>query len=536
MSQPIVLTEINYYDKSAAQEKTLRVCDGVAYRTRAGETPANALYRPFLLDPGWCRVDIFTKPGQYGHITPGEVVLDDSSGTLGAALIGCAFDGRSIIQRIGERGAAYPDGYITIINGIMDGQPSFDWGKITFRPADLAAALRKPLQSARYTGGNSLPGGLEGVDDIKGRVKPFVLALAPNMTPVCVNTSKQIYHVSIPSGAAAVAVGAVRDRGVPLSAGSAYADLEDLQDNAQAPAGGYYKVFSNTADGCYFRLGGSPVGTITCDAAYGSAADRTHAQVWRRVLSYAGVTSGAISSADVASLDAVMPGEIGFALFDERGADDVLTEIATSAGAAWYGDPLGVYRLTRWSAPYGSPVATLTTLRTDTMDIADPVGGGDVAPAYRVSLQFGRNWTTQRDSDLAGGKDNPATDTVRAPGGRAALAARAWLNDEYRTVQAEDDSVKTAYPNAIELKLTSLLADEYAAQTFADAQLALYKVARHMTTLTQWLSPAQIDTIRAGAVVAVQEARWGYDAARLMRVSGIQIDRQTGKTSLSVWG
>ncbi|MBI5920257.1 MAG: hypothetical protein HY847_01260 [Betaproteobacteria bacterium] len=535
MKNPIILVEINAYDKANATAVTLRFCDGLAYRLRLTETPANALYRPFLIDSGWSRVDIFSAPGRYAHITPGEVVLDDSSGTLGATLIGYAFDGRSIVIRLGERGAAYPSGYTTILNGTLDGQPSFDWTRITFRPADLTAAMSRTLQSDRYTGGNSLPNGLEGVDDLKGRVKPIVLALASNMTPECVNTSKLIFHVSIPVGTAAVAASAVRDKGVPLTAGTAYANIADLQDDAKAPAAGAYKVLSTTGDGCYFRLGSSPIGEVTCDAAYGASGDRTHAQVWKRILLYLGISSGSISAADVTALDTALSGEIECAYFDETDAATALNEIATSAGAGWYGDATGVYRIVQWAAPTGSPVATLTNLRTMDMDIADPVGTGDVAPAYRVTLQYGRNWTVQQDANLGGDKTSP-TDTVRAPGSRAGLAARAWLVEEWRSVKSEDTSVKTAHLNAIELKLTSLLSDATAAQSFSDAQLTLYKTARHMTTLTQMLSPAQIDAIRVNTVVTVTEARWGYDAGRSMRVAGALLDTKTGKSQLSVWG
>lgn len=304
---------------------------------------------------------------------------------------------------------------------------------------------------------------------------------------------------------------------------------------ANAPASGQYRVFSTVADGCYFRLTVPPVGALTCDAAYGVAADRTHGQVWRRLLLFAGVASGSISTADVTALDAALPAEIEFALFDEVQADAALTEVASSAAAAWYGDPAGVHRLVQWSAPSGTLVAELNSLRMESMDISDPVGSGEVAPAYRVTLQYGRNWTVQPDSALGGDKTSP-TDPVRAPGGRAGLAARAWLAEEYRTAPAVDATVKTAHRNAVELKLTSLIADQAAAQSFADGQLALYKVARHMAPVTQWLSPAQIDAIRVGAVVRVKLPRWKYDNGRLMRVAGIMVDRGTGKTELTCWG
>lgn len=538
MTPRILLVEIEAYDPAVAGVITLRYCTGRAWRTLPGDTPPNALYRPLVIDAGWCRTDVFTRPGQYGHITPGEVVLDDSAGTLGAELIGYRFDARAITIREGVRGAAYPGGYTTILSGALGGPPSFDWRRIVFRPADRAAGMRKPFPAPRYLGDNALPAGLEGVDDLNGRAKPIVLALASNCSPVLVNSSKLIYQVSAPLAAltAAVGVGAARDMGVPLAASGTYATTAQLLDDALAPAAGHYKVLTTVADGCYVRLGSSPIGQVTCDAEYGGAADRTHAQVWKRILLCLGETSGSIATADLAALDAALGGEIEFAVAEGAQGDELLTRVATSAGAAWWGDETGQWRLVHWAAPSGTPVAVLRRQRTLDMDIADPVGTGDVAPAYRVTLQWGRNWMVQPDSSLAGGKANPATDTVRAPGGRAALAARAWLADEWRTLQSTDAAVLTTHPNAIDLKLTSLLADGNAAQAFADAQLTLYQADRHMTTLTQRLSPAQRAAVRVGAVVTVIENRWDYDAGRVMRVAGLQADQATGRSQLSVWG
>jgi hypothetical protein len=537
MTDRLILIEINAVKLATGAVETLRFCNGRAYRLRPTEDPTNPLYRPFVIDAGWSRLDIFNKPGDYGHVTPGQIVLDDSSGSLGKLLIGYAFDGQKIVQRIGTRGGAYPGDFTTVINGTMDGQPTFNYNRIVFRPADIAASLARPLQSIRYAGSNVLPNGLEGVDDLKGKVKPIVLALASNMSPDLVNTTKLIFQVSIPIGTLIHAVSAVRDKGVPLTADAAYASLADLLDDTKAPVAGHYKVWSSTADGCFIRVGSSPIGQLTLDASYGAAGDRTHAQVWQRVLTvFGGIAAGSISAADVTALDAALSGEIEYAIFDEAQIDEVLREIADSAGASWYGDPSGVHRLQQWTAPSGAPVDTLTVLRTSSMDIVDSVGTGDVAPAYLVTLSYGRNWTVQQDANLGGDKTAPATDTVRAPGGRAALVARNWLATEYRTVSSIDATVKTNHANAIELKLVSLLNSQAAAQSFTDTQLALYKVDRHMASFTAWLSQAQLGTIRAGSVLTVMESRWNYDAGRLMRVAGIQPDLESGKTLLSCWG
>lgn len=533
MNDKVVLLELEGFNKTTGQVETLRYCDGVAYRLRPSEAPANALYRPFLLDAGWSRVDVYTGPGQYGHVTPGELVLDDSSGSLGSQLINYAFDGRRVVKRIGLRGAPYPGGFVTVLNGTLAGPPSFDWDKITFYPADLAAAQAKSLQTVRYGGTNVLPNGVDGLDDLRSKVKPIVLALASNMTPVLCNTSLLIYQVSIPVGGSAVSVSSVRDGALPLTAGAPYATLAQLLSTA--PASGSYRVLSSATEGCFIRLGASPARGVTCDAAYGSAADRSHAQVWRRVLNYAGVPDAAISLSDVAALDAILPAEIEFALFDSVQVDAALSTIANSAAAAWYGDQNGTYRLMSWTVPAGAPVAVITPLRTDSMDIDDPIGTGAVAPAYLVNLSYGRNWTVQDDSALGGDKTS-ASDPVRAPGARAGLLARAWLSQEYRVASSKDATVQTAHKNAVVLELTSLISGAAAAQSFCDAQRVAYSVARPLAPISVWLTDQQIDVVRAGAVVLIKQDRWNYAQGRLVRVAGVMVDRQTRKTELNCWG
>jgi hypothetical protein len=535
MSDQILLLEVDGLNTDTGAVETLRFCDGLAYRLRPSESPANALYRPFVKDPGWSRVDVFTAPGQYGHITPGECVLDDSSGAIGTQLIKYAFDGRRIVVRTGVRGAAYPTGFVTVLNGTMARAPVFAWGQVTFVPADLTAAQAKTLQTLRYAGNNVLPNGVEGLDDLLGKVKPLVFALASNMTPVLCNTSKLIYQVSAAVDAGTVAVAAVRDGGVPLTltAGAAYASIADMI--ATAPPANSYRVLSTATDGCYIRLGSSPVKGVTCDAAYGAAPERTHAQAWRRVLMYSGVSAAQISASDVAALDAALAAEIEFAVFDETSADVALSAIANSGAAAWFGDPSGIYRLVQWAAPAGAPVATLTSLRTDTMGIDDPVGNDGVAPAYLVSLSYGRNWTAQKDADLNGDKTSGA-DTVRAPGARAGLPARAWLQDQYRVALALDTDVLGRYRSAVKLELISLISASAPAQAFADALLATYKVARQMTSFSGWLSDSQINAVRPGTVVLLRQERWNLAPGRLMRVAGVQIDRRTKKTELTCWG
>ncbi len=429
----------------ASPVETLRYCDGLAYRTRPSEIPANALYRPFILDPGWTRQDIFTKPGSYGHTTPGEVILDDSSGTLGSTLIenaltsGYAFDGRSIIIRIGTRAAAYPSGYTVILNGSIEGQPKYSWGKISLHPVDLTSALKVPLQSQRYAGNNVAPNGFEGGDDLKGKAKPLVIGYANNMQPVLVNDGKLIYQSSCGFGGIAVSGTNIRDKGVPLTNGGTYSNRMDMLNDSLAPSAGNFKYYVDSTDGFYFRLGSSPFGQVTHDAVYNSGTAITHAQCWQRLLLAYGIPAANISASDVTALDTALPGPIDCAFFNDTDYFTELTRIATSAGASWYGDENGVHRIVQWAAPSGSAVASINELRIDTIDIADAVGTGDGAPAYLITGGFGKNWTTQQDSALGGDKTSP-TDAVRASGSLAGLPARVWLSTDTHPVQSPSNS------------------------------------------------------------------------------------------------
>jgi hypothetical protein len=105
-----------------------------------------------------------------------------------------------------------------------------------------------------------------------------------------------------------------------------------------------------------------------------------------------------------------------------------------------------------------------------------------------------------------------------------------------RSVPVDDAAIKTDYPPAIELRLTSLLADATQASNFATSRFGLYSVARQMTTLTQRLDATQIGTVRPGAVVMVYGDRWGYANGRLMRVAGALIDQAAKRAQLTVWG
>jgi hypothetical protein len=66
------------------------------------------------------------------------------------------FDGRQVIVRVGEAGAAYPSAFTTVLNGTMIA-PKFDKTRLTIRVKDKQEILNKPLLTTTYLGNNSLP-------------------------------------------------------------------------------------------------------------------------------------------------------------------------------------------------------------------------------------------------------------------------------------------------------------------------------------------------------------------------------------------
>lgn len=719
MTEQLELIEIYAYNNVTREPETLRFCTGRAYRTRPSETPPNALFRPYLFDPGWTRIDVWTRPGQYGHVTQGETVID---GILSNDLVNYSFDGRRIVKYSGLRDAVFPDEFVVMFDGAIDGAPSFSWDKIVLRPSDATIALKRPLQHERYLGNNVLPDGIEGGADLAGKVKPIVFANASNMSPVLVNTAKLIYQssVSVSNSLYNISINGleVRDKGVPLNFESYYASLQDMYDDTQQPSAGGFKLLYDAELGFFFRLGSSPVGQVTHDVALGFDAYgvNTHAQAWKRLLIYAGIdvanisanggneilyseafsnaiwtktnttintgltpapaglshadgliesivtgahsvaqagaillgvecsitlyvrtvaigstrniqiggtndsvifdiggnviqenglaleipptsfspfpiyrrlavhlpaghssagplvislidgtavsyagdgtsglliagaqinylpsfsdyqqtTNSRIEIGDIALLDILMPGEIECAFFNDVDFFTELTRIAASAGCSWYGDENGIFRLKQWTIPSGVPIENLSYLRTESIDITDAVGNGEIAPAYLITTQYGKNWTVQQDANLGGDKTSPS-DIVEG-GGLVGLPARAWLYADYRPLQVSDMSIKRSHQNAVELKFVSMFKNAADALAFSAYQLKMFKKMRPLSIVNLKLTETQINTVRAGSVIKLTEQRFGFSSGKLMRVAGVKIDRETGKTELSLWG
>lgn len=215
--QQIFLAELVVYDPGIPGTFTLRFATKRGLTTLPSETPASALYDARIIQPVDVTRDLFAGISTMGaaRVGYGDLVLDNKDGQLDA-MINYGFDGRALTVRQGDEGAAYPSGFPVVFIGTME-QVTFDADAITIKVRDRILETQVALQTTRYLGNNALPAGLEGVaSDLKDKPKPVCLGKVRNITPVCVNTAKQIYQVN--DGAIAN-VDDVRDNGLSLIAG-----------------------------------------------------------------------------------------------------------------------------------------------------------------------------------------------------------------------------------------------------------------------------------------------------------------------------
>ncbi len=305
-----------------------------------------------------------------------------------------------------------------------------------------------------------------------------------------------------------------------------YANTTDLQDDTKAPTPGSYKTY---LAGGYFRLGSSPAGVVTADVLQGAnAAARTAGQLFGVVLTRAGKSAGSspdnYSSGDITTLDAALSAVCG----DWYGPNDqnvtfadVLDKIGASAGAAWFMDLTGVYRIQQLLAPSGGPVASFVAadVKLNSFQRTKPNDPDQGVPRWRSVINYQRNFTVQT-TDVAGG----VTD-----------AQRAFLAAEYRSQKADDSSVQTTHLLAPEIDEDTLLQASADASSEATRRQALFGAGRGMFDL---ILPFNDDTKALDLlnVISLTHSRFGFGAGKSVRILGMQPDETKREVALTIWG
>ena len=153
------------------------------------------------------------------------------------------------------------------------------------------------------------------------------------------------------------------------------------------------------------------------------------------------------------------------------------------------------------------------------IEIIRPSDSDKGIPAYKVTLEYSKNYTVQTN-DLA----TSVTD-----------ARRNVLKESTLTTVAQDATIKTQYEYAAELVRPTLLVDATAASTEATRVLNLYKVKRKMYQVRIALDVNDaLPDLNGVANLTIN--RFGHDSGTLFRIIGISSSYAKNRATLTLWG
>lgn len=510
----IQLVEIEAWNGSGVV--TLRFATH-GYVTARSDTPADTSYAariaaPVTLTRNSTSAD---RTGGASALSIGTLDLVNTDGTLDG-LLTYAYAGRPLRVRLVEQGAALSTA-VLLFEGLME-QPQFDWavdgsGALRFIVRDQALSVEQPVQANAYAGSNSLPSGLEGVAELKGKYKPLLFGHAQQIDPPCVNTTRLIYQIS---DGAIYDVPAAYDSGLALTRGADYASQADMETNN--PAAGAYRVW---LAGGMMRIGSTPKGLITCDATEGAtAASRYPGAVMARVLTACGIASGSIDATALAALDTACPWQCGYWAVDDAGTlgTRILDALADSVGGWWAACGDAVFRAGKLVAPTGAAEATLHAGNLLALTRRQAKSTDKGVPPWRVTVGYARYWHAQ----------DVGVDIILA------ADKKSDLQQGYRTSSASDGAIQTAYPAAPEIRIDTLLRYAADAATLAAARLSVLGVKRDLLRAEAVIADAA--GLDIGSIVEIVLPRFGLDAGKKFLVTGVTLDPRIDRVTLTLWG
>lgn len=499
---------------TGAAEETLRIATH-SFSTMPSDAPPNVGYLGIITDIGVVERSIFADKGITGspNISAGYIELANT-GRLDSWL-NYGFDGRRfVIARLGQP-ARYANRR-TVFTGTMIGlDASNAWTKLRIKVRDRLQELDRPLLTVRYAGTTTSTGPTaEGNEDLKDTLKPMIFGTVRNITPKLVNPYDLIWQVSNSS----VASIAVKWGGQALAYAGDQLTIEALQ-SASIPTAQYATCLSQGL----FRSANSPSTVVTADVVEGSsAANRSVAQIARRMLQYYGVTD--LDLASFTNADAFNDAGAGIYIDNDTTALTLVSGMLDSLGYAVVPDLTGAYGVVMLREPAG----LTSTASFDLNDVASgqslallsgPGDEGEGVPAFSMELTYDRNWTQLDLSQVAG---------ILTDAEKDALA------EKDKTTSAVDNTVKTAHPLAAALSKDTYLATSADAQAEVARLLALYKVRRDRIAVT--IDDVAGENVELGDCVTLTLNRFGFDSGKKFLVLGRREEFRTRTVTLNLWG
>lgn len=484
-----------------------------------------AWYDDRIINPGSIVRQLFAagssgvRANPRAEVSYGLAELDNLDGGLDPVFDGTegvSFRERQARTLAIDHGAAYSSATVLLRAAIS--QPALSIDKVTVGLKGRLYELDTPHQTVLFAGSNSLPNGLEGVDDLKGKPKPLIYGKVFNFSPPCVNTSRLIYQVS---ARALQSVDAVRDGGVVLTAGAAYSSQSDMETNA--PAASQYRVWL-AGSAAYIRLGSSLVYGLAVDATGDTAGNSTCAQLLKRLALDRGWASGDISSSDVTALDALTTAVCGTVVADSRTTLAVMDEIARSAGVSYFDDRLGVLRMLRFD-DVGTGTGNELVLAPWNVEAVEQLPTGEDVPTTTIQLRYARYWSQQSLAEL---------DLVNVT-----EAFKADLAQEWRVATASTTPSPNPHKRVLQAERDTALAYKADADAEATRLLALTSVPRRTHLLRGVsLDATELAQLELGGLIELRWGRYGFstETGTLRRVIGITTSLRTGLSDITVWG
>lgn len=532
---------------------TLTAGTGREYSTRPSETPPNVAYLPLLTTAFAYTRSCWSLSSTTGGMTisQGRFEFANGDGVLDPWMQ-LAIDGQPFVlrrgsQAVGDTGA-YPADYPVLFSGLgASWTPS--WGTLVLNTTDaLGLVLDTPCQAPPnlYAGTNIGAAGVEGLTtDIYNNPKPFLLGFAQNFQPILVNSIALIYQVGDGSEILPMTL-TVYVGGLSAATGAtSFSSLAKLQAATIVTSGAVndssilntsYGTYAGP-DGWYFRMGFTAGNQITCDAAEGTAAQRTTAQCVTRLLS----GRGKIPLANIegaTALDAVLPGEVGVWTGQQTTIGAVLNRLLGGANGFATDTALGKIQLgTLLDPETQTSVATFQEwqifgyanglnlslsqdqgvgLRVGTVGLdghvtdASYTNQGSCAglPVKLVLLDYAPNYTIQNQTSVpALAASNPT---------RAAMLFQSCATVSYADPTG---SIQKMHAKAPEFAVQSVF--RYQADALAEATRQFAMRGRMNVIVQAPLSPDDAMAVDLGKTFTVQIPRFGWNNGRKLFCIGI---------------
>jgi len=513
----IYLVEIEVYDPDLPGTKTLRFTSSGGKTTKPTETPPNVHYEGRVLNPINFTRTAFSDSRVMGgaEIGYGEIVLSNKDQGL-SEILNYGLDGRQVVIRTGPQDGDYPDDYDVFFTGTMR-MPTVTTSQVRINLKDKLAILDLPIQTTKYAGTNTAGSGKEGVeDDIKDNPKPLLYGRCFEVSPILVNTSKYIYQIH---DGVVDAVETVKDSGIALTFGTNRANLAAME--ASAPLPGYYDTC--TSEGL-IRINAPAAGKITVtargDKTGGVYVNKIADIISRILIEKATVVSADIDSTSVSTLNTLASYEVGIFVDSEESIQSVVDKLLISAGAWLAPNKSGQWAFGQLRAPSGTPVQTFLDEDILSLELQSSDDENKSIPVHRVSLSYGKRWTSFSESDLAATVSTSDKNT---------------LKKEWRVASGLLASVKTKHLLSPELKKECLINAVLSAALEANRVLTLHSVRRDFVNVDLRLNTDSV-LIDIGSVIELKTARLDYSAGKLFYVVGITSDGSRNKMSLQLWG